>query len=602
MVFGSTSVESHPILKIFLNDPWQAFFFILLGVMALLASSSTAAVQDGLDEQLKLARELNATSHWRSGRSILDQLEPELARASIQQRNRYDLTLAHNLALGGAAAAGLELIEQVLNRNPEPDLHLHALWLAANLANAERSYQRGFAYIRDGMAILPEVDDPAARAGLLGVAGMMYAQAGEVEQGVELATQAVNYAAAVPPDYPDSSRCIAGSRLALALQKSTDTDATIRAAGQALKHCQTEENGHFTASLESLIGELHLDQGRLVDAERWLVQAQRRHEEIGYLHGLMLTRLRMMELSLLSGGTAPEADAVNALVSHFRDRRFWDWKAHTHHLAARFAEREGNFSEAVDHLRRETVARERLHAWERSRRMAYLDIHFDMDSRRAELALLQEQTRANALEQTTASQQATLRGMMQTGAGITFALLALLLFRATRERHHFRTLSRQDGLTELLNHTCFFDAADVALNDCITSKKPFTLVVGDIDHFKRVNDCHGHLVGDTVLQRVAGRMRDQFRAPAILGRIGGEEFAIALPGKELDNALRRVEDLRKSINTARSDDQDTRVTMSFGMAQFNGSETIEKLRQRADHALYQAKKNGRDRVVLSDDS
>lgn len=573
----------------------------LLLCMLVIATAPLEQLQaeDLLDEQLELARQLNASTHWRSGRSILEQIEPELARASAAQRNRYDLILAHNQALGGAPAAGLELIEQVLARRLEPALRLNALWQAANLATAERSFDRAFSYIKDGLALMPEVDDPAARAGLLGMAGRLYAEAGELDQGIAMARQAIDYAARVPLEQPGSSRCVAGQRLSAALEVGTDIEASLRAATDALEHCRREQNGHFTAALESLIGQLHLQQGDLARAERWLRQALTRQDAIGHRSGLLLTRLRLTDLELRRGGPMPDSALVDQLVSFFRARRYWARKAHVHQLVARFAERERDFATAIEHLQRESVARERFAARQRARRTAYLEVQYDMDERRRELALLQQRSRVNALEKTTTRQQLTLRRSAQWGAGLLVTLLALGLFRALRERRHFRNLSLQDGLTELLNHTSFFAAADRALNKCIGEGRPFTLAVGDIDHFKQINDRHGHLVGDTVLQRVASRMRAEFPGAAILGRVGGEEFAIACPGATLDVTRDRVDMLRKRITTARSDDETMQVRMSFGIAQFNGTETMEQLRKRADQSLYDAKQGGRDRVVVA---
>jgi len=574
---------------------------ILTATLFVSDALTRALAEDALDEQLALARQLNATTHWRSGRSILEDIEPELARASVRQRNRYDLALAHNLALGGAPAAGLELIEQVLARRLEPDLHVHALSLAANLATAERSYERAFAYVRSGMNLLPEVAGPAAHAGLLGIAGRLYAEAGEVEQGIALARRAIDFAIRVPSNATGGSPCVAWQRLTAALEMSDDSGASLEAATKGLEHCLSEQNGHFTGALKSLIGELHLQQGKLAEAEQWLAQALTLQHAIGHLSGSLLTRLRMMDLQLRQGGPAPDAALIDELVSHFRARRYWDRKARTHQLAARFAERDRDFSSAIEHLQRESVARERHAARQRSRRSAFLEIQYNMDARRRELALLQEEARVSELERTTTRQQATLRRSAELGAGVLIALLALGLFRASQERRHYQNLSRQDGLTELLNHTSFFEAADSALNRCIANGQPFTLTVGDIDHFKQVNDQLGHLVGDEVLQRVASRMRAEFGDATILGRVGGEEFAIACPGQAIAAVQSRVNALRRRINTARSRDQRAQVTMSFGVAQFDGSETIEQLRKRADQSLYKAKQDGRDRVVTADD-
>ncbi len=570
---------------------------LLFGLSAVLADS---APETGLDEQLRLARQLNATAHWRSGRSILDAIEPALEGASVSQRNQYDLALAHNLALGGASSAGLELIEQVLKRHPEPNIKLHALRLAAILAQAERRYHQAFSYVRDGLILMSEVTDPAARAGVLGVAGLLYAEAGEVDRGVELAERARQIAQQVDQDYPDSIRCISEQRLTAALTLADDTTKTMEVARRALKQCQSEQNGHFIAALESQIGQLYLDQGDIGQARLWLESALQRQIAIGHRNGAQVTRLRLAHLAVEKGDFAEASRILEGLADDFRDRRAWDLQAQVHRLQAGLASAQGDWVEAINQHKLEAAALERFHEWDRARRMAYLEVSFDLESRRQELALLQEQARAHKLEESSSQQQESMRIIIQSGTGLMIVMLALLVFRTTRERRHFKTLSRCDSLTGLLNHTSFFEAADRSLNGCITDGKPFTLVLADIDHFKKINDVHGHLSGDLVLCRVSGRMRELFESPGILGRIGGEEFAIALPGKTVEVSQPQIEQLRQRINRIRSDDDGIAVTVSFGLAEFNGTETIEQLRRRADHALYEAKKAGRDQLVLAD--
>jgi len=587
----------HATRPLVIHTAWFLVTVLMYSLPAVVKANDSTT---NLDEQLLLARQLNATAHWRSGRSILEFIEPSLEGAGARQRNQYDLAMAHNLALGGSSGAGLELIEQILDRDPEPDIRLNALWLAANLAQAERRYHLAFSYLRDGLILMPEVSDPAARAGVLGVAGLLYAQAGEVSSGVELAERARQVAHQVDVDYPDSIRCISEQRLTAALTLDEDPEQTMDAALRALEQCRAERNGHFIAALESQIGQLHLDRGNRETARQWIETALQRQTEIGHRYGAMVSRLRLAHLAVSEQDFAAASELLEGLADEFRDRSAWDHQAKVHRLQARLAEERQDFAEAVHQLKLEAVAIERYHEWDRARRMAYLEVSFDIESRRQELALLREQARATELEETSSHQHESMRTIIQSGAGLMIVLLAVLLFRTTRERRHFRALSRCDSLTGLLNHTSFFEVADQSLNACIADGKPFTLVVADIDHFKKVNDTHGHLSGDTVLCRVAGRMRELFENPTILGRIGGEEFAIALPGSTIEVTQSRIELLRQRINRVRSDDNGIAVTVSFGLAEFNGTETIEQLRRRADHALYRAKKAGRNRLVSAD--
>ena len=119
----------------------------------------------------------------------------------------------------------------------------------------------------------------------------------------------------------------------------------------------------------------------------------------------------------------------------------------------------------------------------------------------------------------------------------------------------------------------------------------------DIDHFKRVNDEHGHELGDHVLQAVAA---EAMTNDAVVGRLGGEEFCL-LARCSLAEAIDMADDLRHSIRSLRfGRDRQITVTSSFGVAEWEPGDTIDQVLRRADMALYEAKKSGRDRVVAAD--
>ena len=126
-------------------------------------------------------------------------------------------------------------------------------------------------------------------------------------------------------------------------------------------------------------------------------------------------------------------------------------------------------------------------------------------------------------------------------------------------------------------------------------ERPLTIAIVDIDHFKSVNDTHGHAAGDRVLAAVAGSLREQLRAEDQLGRLGGEEFLVLLPDTDSAAAGHVAEKLRAEVAAAPTP---VPVTVSIGVAGWDG-ETPEDLLHRADEALYAAKQAGRDRVLAA---
>jgi len=161
----------------------------------------------------------------------------------------------------------------------------------------------------------------------------------------------------------------------------------------------------------------------------------------------------------------------------------------------------------------------------------------------------------------------------------------------------------QDPLTGIPNRRSFFDRADAEVRRATRYRRPLSVIVFDIDHFKAVNDSHGHDGGDEVLRRVAvlaaGLLRDADR----IGRIGGEEFAVVLPETDRDGAARMAERLRVRFAETEIALADTAiaVTASFGVVAVDtgAEDAIKDAVRRADVALYEAKSQGRDRVVAA---
>jgi diguanylate cyclase (GGDEF)-like protein len=177
---------------------------------------------------------------------------------------------------------------------------------------------------------------------------------------------------------------------------------------------------------------------------------------------------------------------------------------------------------------------------------------------------------------------------------VAIAILSTALMRSDLEH---RTEAVIDGLTGMLNRRALAQRLEELTAQADVTGDPVSVVAIDLDHFKRINDEHGHAVGDAVLVDAAYRMRKQLRAFDLAYRIGGEEFLVVLPGATVGDADRLAEDLRAALADAPVGGVD--VTASFGVAGTGGGVfTPDAVLARADAALYAAKAAGRDRVVV----
>jgi len=169
-------------------------------------------------------------------------------------------------------------------------------------------------------------------------------------------------------------------------------------------------------------------------------------------------------------------------------------------------------------------------------------------------------------------------------------------------------LANTDYLTGVLNRRAFMEKIDEEINRSIRNKKELSVILTDIDHFKKVNDSYGHQVGDLVLQRFTQQISKTSRSYDFVGRYGGEEFIIGLPETNMEQSWLAAERMRKNIEEIEltlpeNPPVHVRVTASFGVASrvMKPYENVDSIIKLADDALYRAKAEGRNRACRSDD-
>ncbi|MEZ5826143.1 MAG: diguanylate cyclase [Geminicoccaceae bacterium] len=168
-----------------------------------------------------------------------------------------------------------------------------------------------------------------------------------------------------------------------------------------------------------------------------------------------------------------------------------------------------------------------------------------------------------------------------------------------------RMASRTDPLTGIGNRGLFDERLEIAIDEARSEEYPLSLLLLDIDHFKAINDSHGHQVGDIVIRLVASKLKEMVKGRDLPARYGGEEFAVILPQTPRDGARRLAEMIREILATNKiklksKDISLGTVTASFGVSSLQPGDSPDTLIERADAALYEAKRQGRNRVVCED--
>ena len=166
-------------------------------------------------------------------------------------------------------------------------------------------------------------------------------------------------------------------------------------------------------------------------------------------------------------------------------------------------------------------------------------------------------------------------------------------------------LAYLDPLTGVLNRRAFIERIEGEINRAVRGSAPLSLIFTDIDHFKQINDRYGHQAGDLVLRHFTEQLSGAARSYDFVGRYGGEEFVVCLPGANDHQAKLVAERMRKRVEEMTimltKNTQSIRITASFGVASYEleSEESVDSLIGRADEAMYRAKREGRNRVSVS---
>jgi diguanylate cyclase (GGDEF)-like protein len=272
--------------------------------------------------------------------------------------------------------------------------------------------------------------------------------------------------------------------------------------------------------------------------------------------------------------------------------------AATHDELAQAHAESGDWKTAYAHQVDFKVASDKLLHQQLDQRFATLKVEFDTAAKERQNIALMRENLANeqALEQQRRANQ--LQVLAISLGSVLALLLAAWAVQQRRTSLRMRALALTDELTGLANRRNVLARLSQLLS--APGARPCAVLIGDIDHFKPINDRYGHPVGDAILREVAASLSAAVREPVCLGRLGGEEFLVVLPDTGLEAAAQVAERLREGIATIDTSRwfNDRALTMSLGVTVSTpGTDTLSTMLKRADEGLYEAKHAGRNRVV-----
>ncbi len=546
-----------------------------------------------LDRLIDAIAEANVTEHWQVSEAMIADLpEDLLAQASQRQRERITLIAARNTSLGGRWAEAIADLEDV-RASPYPDHRAHAYSLSANIALLSGDYENGFLFLRQALELLDGSQDHVIRSRVYGMASYAMLMVGESEQAMRYGQLALEEAD-VSGDL--RSICYQGQHAAEAKIELGLHEAALAVLDGILPTCRESGDPVIISVALADVGRVALHQGDADLAMEQLEAAIDYGRRGGYREGLLKARFFLAEAKWRARQVPKARSLLDLLLPELEEVSSPSLLSQAYRLRALIAEADGELELALDHQRRAEGLARKVTDRERSMRLAYLQTEFDFRRQEQELKLLREQARVAELEALRQRDWRRLRWAAYALGLIVVFVMARMLLQTRRERGHFRSLAQRDSLTGLYNHSNFFRRFDEVNASEGAGRDRVCLLLADIDYFKHYNDAHGHPVGDQALQRVAELLNEVFGHQAIIGRIGGEEFAVLMFDCTLVDIEEKVARLRTRLEAK---DTDLPVlSMSFGLVQAPPGWRPETVRQAADDALYRAKRAGRNRLVI----
>ncbi len=523
---------------------------------------------------------------------LVTSLIPLENQASEEQRRDIDLFKLRHFVITGKYAAAEELIEKLDQPNTPPEYRIRTYTIALALYHVQGKYVRAFNLLSKLQQLLPWTDNTDLQYLAVSTAPDLYIDAGDLDKALDLSRKALR----------------AAERTGKAINLCGAYDA-LGGTYLQRKELKLAEQNYQTMLAYCNSVPAPLFSGMALGGLGLVLQARNQHEaalekfeaalelskHTNYDYGIYFSLINLAKSHLALGHQDLAKHYVDMAIPKLESTSISQDHTNAYALKSELSELEGDYKEALAWFKKKSAVEKRIMNNRKTIRIAQLQVEFEVKNKEQHIEQLIQENRLLALQKKNNSQQSLIIIM---GLIITALVVLVLWLKAQRERSHFKHMSQVDPLTGLYNHAYCYSLAEERFHECRQQGKPFTVVVADIDWFKYVNDTYGHAAGDKVLQHIASILKECLGREGIVGRTGGEEFTCFLPGKDLTQAMKLVEDCRRSIRPVVDYGKSIEVTLSYGLAQAHGNyNTLDTLVRDADEALYKAKRNGRNQVL-----
>jgi diguanylate cyclase (GGDEF)-like protein len=570
---------------------WASFLFFCLFFLV----GGAGAIDPASADQLLSKAEQLKRSNFDDFVKLLNSIDGERASLTPAQRDHLTYLRAWERTYAGEFDIAIPEFKSLIARPIDPVLRSRAIATLVNALTVGRRYDESFKYLTQLLDQLPQISEKDVRSQALGVAALLHNQVGQYDLSLEYSDRMLNESTT------PWVLCGAAQFKFDSLLKSGRLKEVNAELESWVQRCIDAREYGFANFMRTYLARLHVANDRYDEAIKLLLDNRSEAERTRY------PRLISEFDSLLASTYWLKNDVANArlyalsAVQNGTAKEFTPPLVDAYRVLSQLSEKQGNAQEALDFHKKYMAADK-----------AYLD---DVSARQLAFQMAQHQAVSSKLQIETLNQQNQVLKLKEDLAAkavqnfrLSIALLlaflafiALWAYKTKRSQLHFMRQAQHDSLTGIFNRHHFIQLSEIALDSARRTHGSCSVVIIDLDHFKIINDAHGHAAGDTVLKQAVTACRQLLGHNDIFGRLGGEEFGLMLPDRDAAAAMQLAEKCRLAI--AETDTGDGRdefpISASFGVTSTAVSGfKLQQMLAHADSALYLAKRQGRNRVEL----
>lgn len=563
-------------------------------LIVLLACAMTPVWANDAFETLLGEADAVRTSDARRFAVLLDQLDRQVEGATTPQRQRLALLRAHRLMSTGESAAAIAKLKPLATGAEDVTLRFLAGSMLANTYAITRQFEEGLVAIEAMLALQADVKDRDVLHRGLMVAGLTYSQVGEYATARHYAVQVLE------GDPLPRTQCAANNLLleaALGLnERIADEDAQA-----AIRHCDELKEPIMAGFSRTYLAKSMFVQGRTREAIELLEGYLPRVEDTGYptligqYHAMLAEyRMKLGDIDRADRHARAAISMASSIASSLP-------LVVAYRTLYEIAMSRGDDAAALNaHLRYAQADKAHFNDM-KSREMAYQVVRHQSQQQAQQIQLLSQKNQLLQLQKRVTEQRAQSWLLVAVLLVFLTATISYWAYKTKRLQMRLKRMAEIDTLTCISNRHHFTQKSEKALAQCLKEGRVVALLMFDLDHFKQVNDRFGHAAGDWALKEIAAACMPLSGPEDCLCRLGGEEFAILLPGYDMQMARRLAADAlaRFSRIDAASNGYDFKLTASFGVTDTSMSgHDLTRMLSHADKAMYRAKRAGRNRICM----